>query len=42
MEQGKVCELMLDCSVTKPTPIAMSLLWTDSLFLCIHLYKHTA
>lgn len=42
MEQGKMCELMLDCSITKLSLRALSIFQLDRLFLFTHLYKHTA
>lgn len=42
MEQGKMCELMLDCSITKLSPAALRVFQLDRLFLFLHLYKHTA
>lgn len=37
-----MCELMLDCSITKLSPVALRVFQLDRLFLLIHLYKHTA
>ena len=33
MEQGKMCELMLDCSIMKLSPVALRVFQLDRLFL---------
>lgn len=42
MEQGKMCELMLNCSITAHRPAALGVFQRDRLGLLLHLYKHTA
>lgn len=37
-----MCELVLDCSITKLGPVALRVFQPDRLFLFIHLYQHTA